>query len=158
MNRAIGALSATVAGLVLIATYKVSPQDAAGLGPTPAVPAEDEHRVGPPASTGRPASTNPPAVAAAGSATVNGDSVYTIFGDVQVAITVSGTRIVDVQALALPSDRSRSAMISDYVRPVLRSEAISAQSASIHVISGATYTSRAYSQSLASALKKAHIG
>jgi uncharacterized protein with FMN-binding domain len=77
---------------------------------------------------------------------------------VQVAITVSGGKIVDVQALTLPSDRSRSAYISQVVAPMLRSEAIQARSARINVISGATYTSRAYSQSLASALAKANIG
>ncbi|HAF10577.1 MAG TPA: FMN-binding protein [Chloroflexi bacterium] len=148
MTRVTAALTATVAGLILIATFKVSPEDAAGLEPTPSASAGAGRLTGPTPSTGRPAS----------SGTVTGDSVQTIFGNVQVAITVSGTKLVDVQALTLPSDRSRSARISDYAGPMLRSEAIQAQSAQIHVVSGATYTSRAYSQSLASALKKAHLG
>jgi uncharacterized protein with FMN-binding domain len=158
MNRVTAALTATVAGLILIATFKVSPEDAAGLEPTPSASAGGGRLTGPTPPTGRPASTTRPAVTAASSGTVTGDSVQTIFGNVQVAITVSGNKLVDVQALTLPSDRSRSARISDYAGPMLRSEAIQAQSAQIHVVSGATYTSRAYSQSLASALKKAHLG
>jgi uncharacterized protein with FMN-binding domain len=74
---------------------------------------------------------------------------------VQVQIAVSGGKILDVQALQLPSDRSRSARISQYAAPILRSEAIQAQSARVDIVSGATYTSRAYAQSLASALKQA---
>lgn len=147
MNRVTAALTATVAGLILIATFKVSPEDAAGLEPAPSASAGAGGLTAPPPSTARPASS-----------TVTGDSVQTIFGNVQVAITISGTKLVDVQALTLPTDRSRSARISDYAGPMLRSEAIQAQSAQIHVVSGATYTSRAYSQSLASALKKAHLG
>jgi len=79
----------------------------------------------------------------------------TPFGPVQVQIALSGGKILDVQALQLPSDRSRSARISQYSAPILRSEAIQAQSARVDIVSGATYTSRAYAQSLASALKQA---
>jgi uncharacterized protein with FMN-binding domain len=73
---------------------------------------------------------------------------------VQVQIAMSGGKVLDVQALQLPSDRSRSARISQYSAPILRSEAIQAQSARVDIVSGATYTSRAYAQSLASALKQ----
>jgi hypothetical protein len=57
---------------------------------------------------------------------------------------------------ALPFDRSRSQEISQVVGPLLRSEALAAQSASIDVVSGATYTSNGYAQSLQSALDRAH--
>ena len=60
--------------------------------------------------------------------------------------------IVDVQALQLPYDRSYSARISRIVEPMLRDEALQAQSANVELISGATYTSTGYAMSLQSAL------
>ncbi len=105
---------------------------------------------------GRPTST-PGAVTAqaTGGTPFTGPTIETIWGPVQVQIAVSGGRVVDVEALQLPSDRSRSARISQFSAPILRSEAIQAQSARVDVVSGATYTSRAYAQSLDAALKRA---
>ena len=74
----------------------------------------------------------------------------------QVQVTVSNGTITDVKALQLPFDRRRSAEISQYVEPYLRSEALQAQSAQIDLISGATYTSDSYAHSLQSAIDKAH--
>ena len=65
-------------------------------------------------------------------------------------------KITDVQALALPVG-GHSGQISNIVAPMLRSEALAAQSASIDVISGATYTSRGYATSLQSALDAAGL-
>jgi uncharacterized protein with FMN-binding domain len=78
--------------------------------------------------------------------------VATRYGDVQVEVTSSAGRITDVAALKLPSDRRRSAEISSYVAPILHNEAMQTQSARIDVVSGATYTSEAYAQSLQAAL------
>ena len=78
------------------------------------------------------------------------------FGDVQVQATFSNGKLTDVKALQLPFDRQRSAEISQYVEPVLRSEALQAQSAQIDLVSGATYTSDSYAHSLQSAIDKAH--
>ena len=75
-------------------------------------------------------------------------------GDVQVRVTMNGSRIVDVQALQLPHDRSRSASISNAAGPILRREALQAQSANIDLVSGATYTSESYAESLQGALDK----
>ncbi len=77
------------------------------------------------------------------------------YGDVQVRVTLQGTKIVDVQALQLPSDRSRSARISQYAGPLLRQEALKAQSPNIDLVSGASYTSDGYAQSLQGALDQA---
>jgi len=82
--------------------------------------------------------------------------VATRYGDVQVAVVLSGNRIVDVKALELPFDRARSQYISSQVAPLLHDEVIQAQGAQIDTIGGATYTSDAYAQSLQSALDKAH--
>lgn len=87
--------------------------------------------------------------------TVTGPDVSTQYGDVQVRVTLNGTRLVDVQALRLPSDRSRSVSISRRAGPELRSEALTAQSANIDAVSGASYTSDGYIQSLQGAMDRA---
>ncbi len=84
-----------------------------------------------------------------------GSSVDTPFGPVQVQVTIQGGRIADVQALQTPSSHGRSIMINAYAAPLLRQEVLAAQSAQIDVVSGATYTSMAYAQSLQSALGQA---
>jgi len=66
-----------------------------------------------------------------------------------------GTKIVDVQPLTLPSDRSRSRRISELAAPLLRTEALQAQSANIDLLSGASYTSEGYAESLQGALDNA---
>jgi uncharacterized protein with FMN-binding domain len=80
------------------------------------------------------------------------------FGDVQVKVVIVNGQITDVVALVLPTDRSYSAYVSSVAGPLLRQEAIQAQSAKIDIISGATYTSQSYQQSLESALVQAHRG
>lgn len=84
--------------------------------------------------------------------TLTGDAYSFRFGTVQVAVTLSGSDIIEVEALSLPDSDRHSLMISQYVEPILREEAVTADSADIDVISGATYTSRAYAASLQSAL------
>ena len=84
--------------------------------------------------------------------TVTGDVVSIRWGDVQVAITVHGDDIVAVETLAVPMGDRRSERINARAEPVLREEAIAIDSADVSVISGATYTSRAYAASLQSAL------
>jgi uncharacterized protein with FMN-binding domain len=101
--------------------------------------------------------TGGPAATAAGERTVDGPVVGTRFGSVQVEVTLDGTKIVDVAAIQLPSGDRRTNQISSYVEPILRSEALQAQSANIDGISGATYTSNAYARSLQAALDSAGI-
>jgi uncharacterized protein with FMN-binding domain len=85
-----------------------------------------------------------------------GTEVLTRYGPVEVQITVAGGKVTAIAALELPSG-GRSGMISSYAEPVLHSEALSAQSAQIDVVSGATYTSDAYERSLQAALDKAGL-
>ena len=86
---------------------------------------------------------------------LTGSAVQTPFGTVQVQVTMQNGQITDVQALQMPSDQRRSQQISQYAAPQLRSEALTAQSAQVDSISGATYTSEGYAQSLQSALDQA---
>jgi uncharacterized protein with FMN-binding domain len=89
------------------------------------------------------------------SGSYSGQTVDTRYGPVQVAVTVSGGRITAVNFLALPEDRPRSQTISQQATPLLRSEALQAQSAQVNLLSGATYTSEGFAQSLQSALSQA---
>ena len=86
-----------------------------------------------------------------------GDPYATRWGDVQVAITVDGSDIVDVETLAIPDGDRRSLRLSERAEPVLRTQAIVTDSAAVDVVSGATFTSEAYAQSLQSALDQVGV-
>jgi len=92
-----------------------------------------------------------------GSGQFTGSAIQTPYGTVQVQVTVQGGKITDVQSLQLPSGRGHTQQISSYAGPQLRSEVLQAQSAKVNTISGATYTSQGYLQSVQSALDKAGI-
>ena len=81
----------------------------------------------------------------------------TRYGIVQVKITVSGKRITNVGFAQLTAFDGRSQQINSQAAPILLQETLSAQSAHIDSVSGATYTSDGYVQSLQSALDKAGI-
>jgi uncharacterized protein with FMN-binding domain len=164
-RRAVLTILGTALGLILLFSFKTpdSPSDstgplAAALGtPLPGATSQPIIRGTPRpgviggASPSPTASAQPPAN---GKEQVDGDVVGTRFGDVQVRLVESGGKIVDIQALQLPFDRSRSRQISQYSEPILHDEALQAQSANIDTVSGATYTSLAYSKSLQSALDR----
>lgn len=84
--------------------------------------------------------------------TVAGAVSQTRYGPVQVSVTFTGTQIVDVQTLQAPSDHHESAQISERSTPILAQEVLAAQSAAIDTVSGATYTSEAYAESVQSAI------
>ena len=74
------------------------------------------------------------------------------YGNVEVSATISGGKITDVQFLQYPNDRGNSVRINTRAMPLLKSEAITAQSALVNGVSGATATSGAFKQSLSAAL------
>lgn len=84
-----------------------------------------------------------------------GDVVDAYYGNVEVKALISGGRVTDVQFVQYPSDRRTSMMINSQAMPMLKQEAIQAQSANVDIVSGATATSQAFRQSLQSALAKA---
>ncbi|MEU9468626.1 FMN-binding protein [Streptomyces avermitilis] len=92
-----------------------------------------------------------------GTRTVTGDTVQTRWGPVQVRVTVRNGRITEVTAVAYPQENPRDQEINSYAIPQLRREALAAQSAQIDSVSGATYTSDGYRQSLQSALDSAGV-
>jgi len=87
-------------------------------------------------------------------ATYTGPVVENPYGPVQVSVAEEGGKIVDVKALQLPTEHALSQEISEHVAPMLRTEALQAQSAEINIISGATYTSESFASSLQAALRQ----
>ncbi len=89
------------------------------------------------------------------------DGVYTgpaadaYYGTIQIQALVQGGRVTALKVLRYPNDRRTSISINRQALPMLRDEAISAQSADVDIISGATLTSKAFIQSLGGALRKA---
>jgi uncharacterized protein with FMN-binding domain len=90
------------------------------------------------------------------SGTFSGPAVSDPFGSVQTTVTVAQGKITNVSITA-PMANSVSANINSQAVPYLRQETLTAQSASINSISGATLTSQAYVQSLQAALKSAGL-
>ncbi len=85
-----------------------------------------------------------------------GTSEYTEWGDVQVEVTITDGLIVDVVAVDYPQSR-KSSNINSRALPLLEADAIETQSADVDVVSGATYTSRTYADSLQAALDTAAL-
>lgn len=89
------------------------------------------------------------------------DGTYTgmvadaFYGNIQVQAVISGGRITDIIFLQYPNDRSTSIEINSQAMPLLKQEAIQAQSANVAGVSGATASSDAFIQSLQSALNQA---
>ena len=92
-----------------------------------------------------------------GNTVVNGTVSQTRWGPVQVQVTIAGGRITDVKTLQQPSGNFRDQEINSYAVPQLREEVLSAQSANIDTVSGATVTSNGYISSLQAALDAAHF-
>ena len=117
---------------------------------------------GTPRSKASPGSTTKAAPNPAGTSgraiTANGSVVQTVWGPVQVQVHITGSKISDVTTLIYPTGTGRDQEINSYALPILRQQALAAQSAHIDGVSGATYTSDGYRSSLQAALDSAHFG
>ncbi|MGN6332302.1 MAG: FMN-binding protein [Motilibacteraceae bacterium] len=138
---------------------RVPPGGQAAAGPAPSAPAPGPSSAPTTRATGGAhPSTSPSAHAGpattAGSArrTVTGPVVQTDYGPVQVKVVAQGHKILDVVAVQTPNGDRHSEEVAAYAVPILHHEALAAQSANIDAVSGATYTSIGYAQSLQAAL------
>lgn len=91
------------------------------------------------------------------SGTFVGATAQTIYGPVQVQITVSNGKITEAKALTYPTESFRDQQINSQAIPYLQQETIQAQSANIQGVGGASYTTQGWISSLQSALSKAGI-
>jgi uncharacterized protein with FMN-binding domain len=137
-------LMSTVAAVVLLFSYRTSTMGAAGTGTAAAA-----------GSTG--SSTAVAAGTTTGGTTYPGSVASTRWGNVQVSITVANGKITGVSVPTYPKGNGRDREINARALPVLTQETISAQSANIDTVSGATVTSDGYKQSLQAALDAAHL-
>lgn len=87
---------------------------------------------------------------------VDGAVFHNRWGDVQVEATFGADgALTDVTALKTPGGRDTSVRINEYAVPLLNRSALTAQSADVDTVSGATYTSSDYRRSLQSAIDAA---
>ena len=90
----------------------------------------------------------------AGETAVNGKVASTAYGPVQIQLIKRASKIVKVAVLVQPTNTLHDVQIGEFAFPKLISETLTAQDAKIDAVSGATYTSAGYIQSLQSALDK----
>jgi uncharacterized protein with FMN-binding domain len=167
VRRTVLTIAATIAGLVMLLQFKTqSPGGSTGglatLGPVSTTSPKSS-----PASTPsrRKTSSAPrshhhkiagsPSATASATVTAPGQTVQTRYGPVQVVIVETAGQLTNITAIQLPRDNSHSREIAATAVPILRSEALRSNSARIDIVSGATYTSDGYAQSLQSALDNA---
>ncbi|MFF0301105.1 FMN-binding protein [Streptomyces sp. NPDC004562] len=141
IRRFVLAGAATVSGIVLLLSLKPATDPASAQAAGGAAP---------------PVAASPQGGAqAAGSGTVTGDAARTQYGAVQVRLTVAGGKITKAEAVQAPKGGQSDQVTANAV-PKLNQAAVAAQSADIDAVSGATYTSAGYKQSLQSAIDKAN--
>lgn len=103
--------------------------------------------------------TTSPTAASAPSATADtrrviiGDAIDFKFGTVQVKVLIDGTTIKNIATLTAPGGNYQK--YTDVAIPGMKSQILKAQSTRVSAVSGATYTSEAYAQSVQSALDRA---
>lgn len=153
LRRIVLASAATVSGMVMLLSLKPHIGQEIAAGSSSPVPQSSSSAAPAPSSSSGSSSGS----STSGSKTYTGDTVQTRWGPVQVRITVKSGKITDVTAVSYPSDNPRDQEINSYAIPQLRTEALAAQSANIDSVSGATYTSDGYKQSLQSALDSAGL-
>ena len=151
-------LFSTVAALVLLFSYRTSTNQG-GTAPVAATAEAPTGGAAPaPNGTATPASnSSSTSRTSSGAKTYRGSAAQTLFGPVQVTITVTDGRITHVVVPTYPNGTWGDKMINASALPVLRRETLSAQSAEIDAVSGATVTSDGYKQSLQAALDAAHL-
>ncbi len=150
MRRTPIVITATVAGLIGVLEFHTRPAPVnigtiPAAGSAPASPAATAPSRG---STGSAASRH-----AGGARTAVGSAVNYDYGVLSVTVTVSGSRITKVGIASLDDGGNpRSQMIDQQAIPILEQETLQAQSASIQGVSGASYTTAGFTQSLQAAL------
>jgi len=167
VRRIVISSAATISGVVLLLSLKphstaTTSSASISTGSSQSSSTDGGTSASPSPSTGS-ASSSASASSSSGSGsststqTFTGTAAQTRFGPVQVKITVKNKKITNIEVVEYPSDNPKDQEINSYALPVLNQEAISAQSAQIDSVSGATYTSDGYVSSLQSAIDQAGL-
>jgi uncharacterized protein with FMN-binding domain len=164
MKRIVLSVLGTVLGLIALLSFKSHDhQVIVGQLPSAALRPSTSSSAGPSASGAGSTSSAPPDPAPSSSVATpssspksyTGAAVDTRYGTVQVKLTLAAGKITDVSFVQLTSQDGRSADINSQAAPLLLQETLAAQGSNIDTISGATFTSEGYLQSLQSALDQA---
>ena len=140
------------------ATPAPSALGAAGKSEQPSQPAQPARSgTGPPRGGSPGSQPSQPAGAGGGTHSATGALERYGYGELAVRVTVSRNRITNVTVPALQTADPTSQQIADQAIPMLRSEVLAADGASINGVSGATFTSEAYATSVQAALDKLHL-
>ena len=171
MRRAPIVLAATAAGLAGVLGFHTEQQGSgllsglAGTGTPPTTAPKTGSTTTTSPSTGATGTTPPLASASTSTTTTTpsgtrsavGADVQYRYGELELKVTVTGGRITAVTPVIDTAFDARSYQINSMAEPQLDSQAVQAQSANINGVSGATFTSQAYVQSLQAALDKLGI-
>ncbi|MFE2830292.1 FMN-binding protein [Streptomyces mirabilis] len=164
LRRVTLAAAATVTGFVLLLSLKphtaptvAQASSSAGRSASQSASQSPSRSPAPGSSSGSSSGGSSGSTKSTGTKTVTGDTIQTRWGPVQVRVTLKNGKITDVTAVSYPTDNPRDQEINSYAIPQLRREALAAQSAQIDSVSGASYTSDGYKQSLQSALDSAGL-
>jgi uncharacterized protein with FMN-binding domain len=141
--RALPAIAVTVAGVVLLARYETHPPRTVNPNAGRQLP----RAIATPRATPTPL---PP-----GTVSGTGPAMTTPFSVIQVRAFLTHGRLTGVQTIALSGDGPHTEALNARAEPILRREALRAASADIDVVSGATYTSRVWKDSLRAAIRDA---
>jgi uncharacterized protein with FMN-binding domain len=171
MRRAILTLGSTAAGLAALLSFKThsSVADVAEPGASPAAAsaaatpaasgtAPAKAKASPAASPMKMKAKASPMSGSGGSTatrTITGAVETTMYGPMQVKVTLEGQKITNVSVVQETNDGQESQQIDSFSIPKLTAETLTAQSARIDTVSGATTTSQGYIGSLQSALDQA---
>jgi uncharacterized protein with FMN-binding domain len=149
LRRALPAVAATGVVIALLANVRERPRVAAlPDGAPPPLVTETATPTVRRVSARRPTVPGP-------ARTATGQTVTTPFSVISVRVTLTGGELTRVETLALDGAGARTQAINAHAEPILREEALRAGSARIHTVSGATYTSESYRESLQSAIDRA---
>jgi uncharacterized protein with FMN-binding domain len=153
MRRVILAVTATIAGLVALLSFKShAPTLAAATGTTGGSPTSSSSTSSSSSVPGEfPTGSAAPKLTA-GQSTLTGHVANTVYGPVQIQLVVQDSKIVKVAILEQPTNTIHDIQIGEFAFPRLISETLTAQNAKIDAVSGASYTSAGYIASLQSAL------
>jgi uncharacterized protein with FMN-binding domain len=183
MRRPAAVVLGTVTGAVLMTAARLgtpassgaetvaeAPLDRAIAGPANPGPSADPGKTSPPGASAEPqrgatrtvsppadgttTTTAPPPGATLNDGTFAGSAVTHKYGTLQVSIVVSGGTVSDVKWVYTTSSPLSQKINADAL-PTLRSETLKVQSAQVHTVSGATYTSNAFRTSVQSAIERA---
>jgi uncharacterized protein with FMN-binding domain len=158
--KSIAALALTGAGSALVLGFRTS--DGAAITPATRT---GSGTAGNATTTGSGSGSGPTSTAGGGSTTTasyhdgtwTGSAISEPWGPFQVQVVISGGKITNVSVVESPSDR-HSSRINNQAVPMLTQATLADQGSSVDMVSGATWTSDSYANSLQSALDQAAQG